>query len=224
MKTGHLLTGAIAGVGLAAVAGALGAPLEVRLAGMALTTGCVLLPDIDSPRATIVQVLNFGLRRPKRRSLLSLIGWLLYLLLPGTLLHELFTHLSKALFRITRAERDRESAGSGHRQFTHTLVCAVLCGLGAGWATSLLPWPAAAAWWWFWGLAVGLGHAVGILGDAATVAGVPMLWPLKIDGRRWYDLRLPLTFRANSRFERYGVYPVLAVVLAGLAGQVFWGF
>jgi membrane-bound metal-dependent hydrolase YbcI (DUF457 family) len=53
-----------------------------------------------------------------------------------------------------------------------------------------------------------------MLGDALTVAGVPLLWPLRIHGKRWYDIRIPwVAFHADSSVE-HGFYWVLSFALA----------
>jgi membrane-bound metal-dependent hydrolase YbcI (DUF457 family) len=48
-------------------------------------------------------------------------------------------------------------------------------------------WPAPSGWWLGW--AIGAGALVHCLGDRQTNTGVPLLWPLKICGRRWYKFR-----------------------------------
>lgn len=55
------------------------------------------------------------------------------------------------------------------------------------------------------GFAVGFGALTHCLGDAITKAGVPILWPLPIRGRRWYELTTgPFAIRAGGGVE-YGV-------------------
>jgi len=63
------------------------------------------------------------------------------------------------------------------------------------------------------GFAVGFGALTHCFGDAITKAGVPILWPLPIRGRRWYELSTgPFAIRAGGVFE-YGVLlPVLTMV------------
>lgn len=64
------------------------------------------------------------------------------------------------------------------------------------------------------GIAVGLGWMMHILGDAITKMGSPVLWPLKIKGKRWYDVALPsfLRITAGGRFEKAVLLPVLTVI------------
>jgi membrane-bound metal-dependent hydrolase YbcI (DUF457 family) len=52
----------------------------------------------------------------------------------------------------------------------------------AGWH-----WPAPSGWWLGW--AIGAGVLVHSLGDRQTNTGVPLLWPITIQGQRWYKFR-----------------------------------
>lgn len=62
------------------------------------------------------------------------------------------------------------------------------------------------------GFAVGFGSLIHCLGDAITKAGVPVLWPLPIIGRRWYEIRLGPGFRAGGGFEYSVVLPLFTTV------------
>ena len=44
---------------------------------------------------------------------------------------------------------------------------------------------------------VALGMVVHVLGDALTVAGVPLAWPLRVRGARWRMVGAPLRFRTG---------------------------
>lgn len=71
------------------------------------------------------------------------------------------------------------------------------------------------------GLAVGLGCVVHQLGDAITVTGVPLLFPLSIRGETWQELHLlPRGFRLHTgkRVESWFVFP--ALVLAAVAATL----
>ena len=61
------------------------------------------------------------------------------------------------------------------------------------------------------GLAVGAGAVMHCIGDAITKAGVPFLWPIPIQGQRWWDIGLPsfLRIRAGGMFEKSVLLPVL---------------
>jgi membrane-bound metal-dependent hydrolase YbcI (DUF457 family) len=64
------------------------------------------------------------------------------------------------------------------------------------------------------GVAVALGCVVHILGDALTRAGVPFLWPLPIQGQRWFRIGSPrcVRFAAGGEAERLLVFPVFVLL------------
>ncbi|MFC7220642.1 metal-dependent hydrolase [Streptomyces polyrhachis] len=68
------------------------------------------------------------------------------------------------------------------------------------------------------GLPIVLGSIVHCIGDALTVSGCPILWPIPLGRRRWYPLGPPefMRFRAGSWVELKVLMPVFAV--AGAAG------
>lgn len=227
MARGHLLSGALAGTGVCAALAAAGAPVLVRGVCWALTAAAVLLPDIDSRKATIVRLL----------------GPL------GVALHHLTVEVGRTLYDHTATAADDGGAGDGHRLISHTAAAAVgtgaaTAGISAGLGPALAlstewgqgwgqlagklgeAWSAGpGAWWWCWGIAVGVGHFVGVLGDTLTVKGAPLWWPLTIEGRRWYPVTSPVPFRAGKSAERHLVVPLLYVGLGaavlGLLGA--WG-
>lgn len=45
---------------------------------------------------------------------------------------------------------------------------------------------------------VAVGMVVHILGDWLTPAGVPLAWPLRHRGKRWWMWRSPVAFRADA--------------------------
>lgn len=112
--------------------------------------------------------------------------------------------LSGAVYVLTKGPRDENCSGE-HRHLTHTVVFAVALGV-AVWAVALS---------WLPGLAVRLGGAVAAgcvahcLGDAATHAGCPFLWPVPIRGETFYELKPPLTFRTGGAVETAVVFPAL---------------
>ncbi len=69
------------------------------------------------------------------------------------------------------------------------------------------------------GLPVVLGALVHSIGDALTVSGCPVLWPIPIKGKRWYPLGTPhfMRFRAGARVEVSVLMP-LFMILGGLSG------
>jgi hypothetical protein len=68
------------------------------------------------------------------------------------------------------------------------------------------------------GLAVGGGWMVHLLGDAITKMGVPMWWPLKIHGRRWWDIALPtfMRIKAGGTFELVILFPLFTIASIAL--------
>ena len=73
------------------------------------------------------------------------------------------------------------------------------------------------------GIAVGLGMFVHCLGDSVTRAGCPWLWPIRIAGETWYEIRPPraLRFRAGGPFELGFVVPVLTAAAVLLVPGVW---
>lgn len=73
---------------------------------------------------------------------------------------------------------------------------------------------------------VGVGVFVHILGDTITKMGTPLLWPIKISGKRWYDISLPSVFRiaAGGAVENMILIPVFIIVaVAGIVVQFLYG-
>lgn len=64
------------------------------------------------------------------------------------------------------------------------------------------------------GIPITLGAIVHTLGDALTLSGCPMLWPLPIKGRRWYPVGTPrfMRFRAGAWVENNVLMPVFMVI------------
>jgi hypothetical protein len=69
------------------------------------------------------------------------------------------------------------------------------------------------------GLPIVLGALVHNIGDAITISGCPILWPLPISGKRWYPLGTPrfMRFRAGAWVETRLLMP-LFMVLGGVGG------
>ncbi|MGW6978239.1 metal-dependent hydrolase [Streptomyces sp. NPDC054932] len=75
------------------------------------------------------------------------------------------------------------------------------------------------------GLPIVLGALVHDIGDALTVSGCPVLWPLPIGGKRWYPIGPPkaMRFRAGSWVELKVLMPVF-ILLGGFGGASALGF
>lgn len=68
-------------------------------------------------------------------------------------------------------------------------------------------------YWWL-GVAAGLGTLTHLAGDFPTKMGIPALWPLKIRGKRWYDLSLPgfMRFKAGGMVETKILFPAFTLI------------
>ncbi|WP_309053500.1 metal-dependent hydrolase [Streptomyces sp.] len=75
------------------------------------------------------------------------------------------------------------------------------------------------------GLPVLLGALVHDIGDALTVSGCPILWPIPVGRKRWYPVGPPkaLRFRAGSWVELKVLMPAF-MVLGGVGGASALGF
>lgn len=63
------------------------------------------------------------------------------------------------------------------------------------------------------GAAVSLGWILHLLGDMLTVAGVPVLWPLKHKGKRWWNFRFPFGIKAGGFIEKTILIPLFVIIL-----------
>jgi membrane-bound metal-dependent hydrolase YbcI (DUF457 family) len=68
---------------------------------------------------------------------------------------------------------------------------------------------------WLMGLAVAVGYASHIVADGCTTAGVPALWPMRIQGKRWWNIRLLGPMVASGSLEEKG--PAVGVAMASNA-------
>lgn len=64
------------------------------------------------------------------------------------------------------------------------------------------------------GIAVAAGWIIHLLGDMITKMGVPLAWPFKIRGKRWYDITLPsfLRISAGGAFEKVILLPLFTLI------------
>lgn len=62
------------------------------------------------------------------------------------------------------------------------------------------------------GAAVAFGWILHLLGDAMTVSGVPLLFPLKIKGKMWWNCRVPFAFKAGGFIEMSILIPLLLLI------------
>ncbi len=239
----HSMSGAALGLGMAAVIPAsIGGPSTAvgAMTFAAVTAGAALLPDLDSPQATIARTFGF--------------------LSVGAA--HITENAALAVYEVSRSDRDRD-LHNGHRTATHTIWFAILAGLlvgvlvamfgkvpalivlflmlglavrglfpewssksdwlaitavSAGAAFAVGAWQPQMASAWALGMAVTVGVIAHLLGDALTKSGVPMLGGLvSINGKRWWDICPPgfLRIKANGVADKVllGVFTVLTVWL-----------
>ena len=62
------------------------------------------------------------------------------------------------------------------------------------------------------GAAVAFGWILHLLGDAMTVSGVPLLFPIKIKGKRWWNHRLPFAIKAGGFIEMSIIIPIFLIM------------
>lgn len=70
------------------------------------------------------------------------------------------------------------------------------------------------------GAAVAIGYIVHCLGDMITKMGVPLVMPIKIKGKRWYDVTLPafMRIKAGGAFEYAVLLPLFSAITFLAAG------
>jgi membrane-bound metal-dependent hydrolase YbcI (DUF457 family) len=221
----HALSGALTGAAVASFAPALGQPVTLLDAAtlIAVTAGSALLPDIDHPSATVARafgpasmLLAHGVNRvgelvyaatatssdrPRRDGHRTLSHTLVFALAIGLLtfgvaktwprwgaLSVLFATLSLALRGLAGTWAHRAGWLSLTAMAAGLAWCTVLAAPGRTVSPALLA------------AAVTLGSFTHCLGDSCTLDACPWLWPLPIDGQRWYPIGTPrwLRFRTGT--------------------------
>lgn len=211
-----------------------------------LAAGAALLPDLDSPSATVSR--SFG---------------------PLTQVLSRFTENTSQVFvNITRSKKDKR-CNNGHRTLTHTIWSALAAGAGATALISAFDKPAVIGLLFFFlglairgllpewskntdwllvtgvsaalalgvwnyapessfGLVLGSAITVGclthMLGDMATKQGIPVFAPLvPWRGKRWWKMKLPgfLSIRASGPADKFllFVFSVAVVIQIGLVAS-----
>lgn len=167
-------------VGCAAASG-LGVDVDVlpAAAGAVACAVGALVPDIDHPRSLISRSLG-----PITAGIAHLVA-----------------DLAAAVHAGTATRRDKPCR-NGHRAVTHTLLFAILAGAVASAVLAVV----APAWWWL-GIPLAAGCLTHDLGDACTPSGCPILWPVRIAGRRWHPIGPPWRLTLDGPGERWIVGP-----------------
>lgn len=238
----HAMSGAAVGLAIAQLLpaewGGVTTPQEAFVyAG--LTAGAALLPDLDSPQATVAR--SFGM--------------------VSQVVSRGVENISQGFVNLTRGRKDPR-CNNGHRTLTHTVWFAFAAGAGAVALISayekpavigllffllslairgLLPeWSKKHDWigvtlaaaalaygaWYFipaaslglvMGSAVTAGVVTHLVGDMATKRGIPLFAPFApLKGRRWWSLRLPrfLSIRASGPADKLLLTLFSALVIA----------
>ncbi|MFI7073541.1 metal-dependent hydrolase [Micromonospora sediminicola] len=190
--------------------------------GGVVAAGAALLPDIDHPESTISRTLGpvTGLlaaavhaasrwvrwrtcrhcaARPPRGGHRAATHTALFALAVGALL-ALTGWLagSAAGLAVVWA-----TAGLAARAVLSRRQRGALGAAGIATAAACVAAGAPGGWWWI-GLPVAWGILAHSLGDAATVSGAPLLWPLRVRGCRWAAVGTPrwVRFRTGAAGER----------------------
>lgn len=241
MATGHALSGLVAGLLSVQVAQSLMIDIHPMAAtvAVAMATGSALLPDIDHPRSTVTNSLG-----PVSRAVSKVVVVAARAAYHGTRTeldgtddregHRLLTHaflvapvigflvslaatVPPILIGIAAFLAALGAKGIAPDRVRDAGWLPVLIAAAAGSSALILLGPEVPAWQY--GAIVSGGVVIHALGDAITKQGAPLLWPIKIKGKRWYNVALPsaVRIRAGGPVERYGIVPTLMVSSALLA-------
>lgn len=93
--------------------------------------------------------------------------------------------------------------------FSGTLIMNIVSILIAIFLLTMLP--AELSYNWV-GAAVAFGWILHLIGDSMTVAGVPLFFPLKHKGKRWWNYRLPFAIKAGGFIEMSVLIPVFIII------------
>lgn len=219
MGVSHASTGLLAGVAVGALLGA--HPVDVVVCA-AVGAGAALLPDLDEPGSTVgrsLGVVTSGaskLLRAASRSVFRATATSYDLKGRSDGGHRHLTHTLPAVvvFGVLAAGVSALGVlGLGVVVFAlsalglgcvaRTLGRSAVQGAGvaaaavAGAAVVFGPTS-----WWLVGVVAAVGALVHVLGDWLTRSGVPLAWPLKHRGKRWWMFRSPVAFVTGaSRVE-----------------------
>lgn len=226
----HAATGLLAGVAVGALLGA--HPVDV-VSCAAVGAGAALLPDLDEPGSTVGRSLGFASRgvsralRAASRRVYRATATPYDLRGRGDGGHRHLTHTIPAVVcfgAVAAGVSALGALGAGVVVFSMAalgLGC-VLKPFGrravqsAGVAAACVAGAAVvfgAAPWWLLGVTVSVGALVHVLGDWLTRSGVPLAWPLKHRGKRWWMFRSPVAFHTGKSRVEDGIR-VASLVLA----------
>ncbi|MEU3018703.1 MULTISPECIES: metal-dependent hydrolase [unclassified Nocardiopsis] len=219
MGSSHAATGVLAGAAVGALAGA---QVSDVLVCAAVGAGAALLPDLDEPGSSVGRSLGLvsekvseGLRALSRRVyaatgtryeleagkdgghrhlthtvpavlVFGLLGYVVAAVAPlGTAL----VVFAMAALGAGTVARSLKGWGPKRKRAIAAAVLAVVCATTAVYAPGGAPW--------LIGLTVAVGSLTHVLGDWLTRSGVPLAWPLKVNGKRWWMFRSPVAFHTG---------------------------
>ena len=228
----HATSGAVIWLAGSALLTAAGAEpgLGAVIVGAAVTAGAALLPDLDHQSSTVAHtagpVSQLACRLVARGCARAHAATRTYLDRPDRDGHRTLTHtaiigLAAGLLAGLVCWL---AGGWGTAVVVYAVVALGVRGgvrrrvrgewgaIGIGVLAAAIAGPTIGAAWWL-GLAVAVGWLAHLAGDALTNSGCPILWPLKICGRRWYPVGSPrvIRMRTGGTAER-AVYVVLLLV------------
>ena len=159
-----------------------------------VATLCSLWPDLDGAGARLAKLLP---------PITTILSWLT-------------RKLAKHAFLRSKTPMDTGEVRI-HRGLSHTpvyiLVCsAVLWGsLASSTNLALLV-----------SLAFLVGNLAHLLGDAFSLSGLPLLWPIRVKGKRWFDVKAPefMRFRVGAEVETAILTPLMFVL--ALLGAIWY--
>jgi membrane-bound metal-dependent hydrolase YbcI (DUF457 family) len=243
MGRSHAASGAAVWVaGSAALSGIGLAPSAWHVAAGAVVCGAgALLPDIDHPSATVARVAGWpgtllarGVdrlsdrvyrasatradvrRRGGHRTLTHTGAFALAAGAVVTALAVLAGTGAVAFVLALLVVLGVRGLAGGRRKVRHgALLAGAVVFAATVWA---LPRGTGWSWWWV-GLAVTVGCLAHLAGDVLTDSGCPVLWPVRLGGRRWY--RVAALGWKTGGAERWAVAPACAVVIVGALAALY---
>lgn len=70
-------------------------------------------------------------------------------------------------------------------------------------------------------ISISLGYIFHIIGDAMTVKGVPLLFPIPFKGKRWFNHRI-MKIHAGSSLEKMFIFPLFVTIIIVCLGLLFF--
>jgi membrane-bound metal-dependent hydrolase YbcI (DUF457 family) len=226
------LCGTAAGLVLAANVNVFTDATPVLHAAIVLTMGgAALLPDLDTPQSTAARSLGF-FSKSVARGIDQLSLWvyhgtrtdrdvvdrksghrLLTHTVPGFLFFALLFLAASLLSPIAGAVYMGLLSGLlalGLRKKKYSLALSAAGGVVGYYLLSFDYF----AWSILLSACVFVGMLIHTLGDWVTNSGVPITYPLTVNGKRWYLSKAPATFPAGGAVEQTLVFPGLVIVNA----------